>query len=572
MKKILQASRNCVGLYEIERSGLLVDGRSYYLAFYRAALKAKRYILICGWQFDSNVTLIRGDDAKKTEGEVRFLPFLNSLCDKNPDLEVYILAWDFNLLYSLDRELLQEWLFNWTSNDRIRFLFDNRHAIGASHHQKFVVVDGVIGFIGGMDICSSRWDTRQHLPGDPLRRNPAGNEYEQYHDIQSYHSGPIVEKLKDIFLARWEHAGGPDILLPHIGDPSSFEVSSSVNIEAGTAALSRTQSKSLFPAQKDIREIRSLYLDAIDAAEELIYIENQYFSSQAVYKALMDRLKTSERTPLQIVIILPKQPHSLLENIALGIAQAKMLQSMKVHAKRYGHSLGIYFTAQRSSTGLRIPTYIHSKLLLIDDRFLSIGSANTNNRSMGLDTELNISWEAASDKQQKLVESIRRARVNLLAEHCGIHQEGDTEMLHNIDGLVDLLNRLADDPGYSLQHHTMESFIENIDLLKDLNVEDLALDPERPIVEENIYDIISADKTGFFAEGISWLNDYLKTATKRRIRSLMKREKERMFLRIREGASPFTGVYKTAYILRARWRMTMLILLFCAFMLWLVLR
>jgi phospholipase D1/2 len=48
----------------------------------------------------------------------------------------------------------------------------------------------------------------------------------------------------------------------------------------------------------------------------------------------------------------------------------------------------------------------------VDDRFLSVGSANTTNRSLGLDTELNVSWEATSWRQRSLIRSIRRIRIS----------------------------------------------------------------------------------------------------------------------------------------------------------------
>lgn len=572
MKKILKAGRNCMGIYPVERSGLLIDGRSYYRAFYEAALKARRYILIAGWQFDSTAALLRGDDVKEADDEVQFLSFLNRLCDRNPDLEIYLLAWDFSIIFSLDRELMQDWLFNWTGNERIRFLFDSRHAVGASHHQKFVVIDGNAGFIGGMDICSDRWDDREHSPDNPLRRNHAGDAYEQYHDIQSYHAGPLVHELKDIFVHRWKHACGTELALPTMDGTTDFDIPLSELLEAEEAALSRTQAKTLFPFHGNTREIRSLYIDAIDAAERLIYIENQYFSSQAVFKAMMDRLRTSEGSPIQIVIILPKQPHSLLENVSLGIAQAKMLQSLKENASQYGHSLGIYYTAPLSKEGHKSPTYIHAKLIIVDDRFLSIGSANTSNRSMGLDTELNVSWEAHSDERKKLFESIRSVRISLLAEHCGINPEDEGLRLRKIDGIVEFLNMLADDPAYRLQHHTLKSFIDDIEPLKNLKIEDLAIDPESPVVEENIYDLISRSKTGFFAEGISWLKEYLRANPGERHASEIERVKTINRDQLKKRNTLLTMIYGTGYFLKTRWYILLLILLICAFVLWIVLR
>ena len=68
----------------MEETGLLVDGRDYYRAFYQAAQQARRYILIAGWQFDSAVPLLRGRDRRGVRLRVRLLPFLKTLCEANP--------------------------------------------------------------------------------------------------------------------------------------------------------------------------------------------------------------------------------------------------------------------------------------------------------------------------------------------------------------------------------------------------------------------------------------------------------------------------------------------------------
>jgi len=94
---------------------VLVDARDYYRAFYRAARRARQYIAITGWQFDSNVALMRGGDAHEA-GEARMLPLLRELCEQNPELHIYILAWDFSLLLALEREWMQQTLFNWRSD------------------------------------------------------------------------------------------------------------------------------------------------------------------------------------------------------------------------------------------------------------------------------------------------------------------------------------------------------------------------------------------------------------------------------------------------------------------------
>ncbi len=513
MKHILKPGRNCWNIRETEETGLLIDGRDYYLAFYEASKKARRYILISGWQFDSYVRLLRGSDAESPYEDTRFLPFLNSLCENNPDLEIYILAWDFHIIFMMEREWMQDWIFNWSANSRIHFLFDNNHAIGASQHQKFVVIDGHVAFIGGMDICDNRWDDSRHKAYNPYRTDSDNKQYGPYHDIQTYHTGRLALQLADLFKGRWQHLTNSILELPEAPDHYDPGIAQGLSISTDRVALSRTYGKTFGNTQGSIVEIRNLYLDAIRAAEELIYIENQYFSSYAVYTALVERMQALNRPKLQIVIILPKRPQAILEEISVGITQSRILRSLRDLASRTGHSLGIYYTAATAEDGMEKPVYIHSKLLLVDDRFLSVGSANTTNRSLGIDIELNISWEVASLLQHQLVRSIRQARITLLDEHSGVSRCRDCSSLGRIKGLVDQLNSLADQPGYRLRRHGMDTFFDDSEWLKALEPGALPFDPERPYIEEDLYEIFSPNGSSLFSEGITLLRKWLNKPT-----------------------------------------------------------
>ncbi|MBZ0157330.1 MAG: phospholipase [Alphaproteobacteria bacterium] len=510
MKRILRKGRNYWHTGKVDETGILVDGRDYYRLFYHAALNAREYILISGWQFDSETTLLRGEDEKEARGEVRFLAFLNSLCEAKPSLRIYILAWDFSIIFLLEREWLQEWIFNWMTNERLFFRFDSSHALGASQHQKFVVIDGAVAFAGGMDICAGRWDDRRHLAYNPSRINPDGRGYQPYHEVQSYLSGPLAERLSELFVMRWKNASGEDLVLPPARKELYLpEQGAGIPLAARRAYLSRTQAATLTGLARSVREIRFLYLDALHAAQKLIYLENQYFSSCAVYQALLDRMRDPERPKLQIVIILPRMPQALVEEIAVGISQAEMLRSLRDTAAATGHSLGIYYTAATGENGSEIPVYIHSKLLLVDDRFLTVGSANTTNRSMGLDTELNISWEATYRWQQRLIRSLRSLRADLLAEHTGMESGGRDGVFSRMDGLVKLLDSLADRPSSRLHRHTMEGNSAYMEWLSSLKFDNYIFDPEKTLIEEDLYELISSDKNSVFAGGITLLKKLL---------------------------------------------------------------
>lgn len=511
LRRILQQGRNCFEDSGVDRTGICIDGAEYYTAFYHAAKKAHSYILISGWQFDSEVMLLRGKDAGQANGETRLLKFLDSLCARNPELKVYILAWDFSLIFMREREWMQELIFNWSTSERLSFRFDNRHAIGASQHQKYVVIDGAAAFLGGMDICAGRWDTRKHLPSDTDRINPDGVLYEPYHDIQAYFTGPLVKSLSEGFVKRWRDTTGSGIELPPPEMSEYLPHATGIPIAAHRAALSRTLGQTFVSAQYPVKEIRTLYIDAILAANRLIYIENQYFSSYAVYKALIERMEAQGRG-LNIVLILPKKPNALVEEISMGLMQTRLLNSLKKAAQRTGHSLGVYYVTAFNETGDEVPVYIHSKMMIIDDRFLTVGSANTTNRSMGLDSELNISWEASSIRELRLMRSIRKFRVELLLEHTGYYKHVEAKRLSRAKGLVSYLDGLADLKLYRIQRHSISSYFEDSGWMKA--IDDLVLDPEKAVVEENVFEIFSPDLNPVFTQGITSLKKWLSNRKK----------------------------------------------------------
>jgi phosphatidylserine/phosphatidylglycerophosphate/cardiolipin synthase-like enzyme len=472
----------------------LIDCRAYYRAFYQAATAAQQYILIAGWQFDSLVALLRGPDVQDGVQEVRFLPLLNQLCKRNPHLHVYILAWDFALLFLWEREWWQRQVFNDTTCDRLEFRFDNRHPIGASHHQKFVVVDGQIAFVGGADICEDRWDDCDHRAYHPDRLHQGNRPHGPYHEIQGYCTGSAAEQLTELFRWRWLRAGGSELLLRPPARLPAVRIDPTVSLGSTSVALSRTHPAPPSEQGKTVAEIRQLYITAIMSAQRLIYLENQYFSSQVIHDAFVDRMRETRRPHLQIVIILPKRAEKIIEDLALGGGQSTLLRSLQQVARQTGHALGIYYTTATDDEGRERTTYIHSKLLLIDDRFLSVGSANTTNRSLGFDSELNLSWEVTAWQQRALARAIRTVRVSLLAEHTGLSGSLAWSTLCRSRQLVGVLNRLANSRQFRLRHHPLRTVFDESQWLRWWKPQTPLFDPARTLTVHDVWPSVLGDE------------------------------------------------------------------------------
>ncbi len=489
-RRILAPGRNCwTADARLDSAGLLIDARSYYRAFYQAARQARRYVLLAGWRFDSGLRLLRGEDADGNGGDVRLLDFLRGLCRETPGLRVYVLAWDFSLNYALEWEGNQAAKFEGASNGGIRFVYDGQHPVAASHHQKWTVIDGRLAFVGGLDFCCDDWDDRDHRPRHPGRCDPDGRVHGPYHDLMAMLKGPAVGELTAYFRERWRAATGTCLDLTPTDGPAP-EVRPTLRLAADRAAFSRTQPPTLTDPTAAL-EVRQLYRDAIDAAEELVYVESQYFSSQDVFQALVERMTAPGRSKLDVVIVLPQRQPSWVEAAAMGPPRLWMLDALRRTARETGHRLGAY-TSVAPDGGCEVPVLIHAKVLVVDDRLLTVGSANVSNRSMGLDTELNVAFEARSDADRALVRSIRRARVNLLAEHCGVG--GDRAALRALGrrtGLVPYLDRLADARTHRLRPASRDEYVRDRQWLAALERWGLWFDPGRPVLEELVHEALA---------------------------------------------------------------------------------
>ena len=508
MKTILAPGRNAWCAAEASDAGLLIDAQEYYRAAYRAMRGARRSIALTGWQFDSDVALLRGAEAEAAGGEVRLLPMLEELCAANPELHVYILAWDYSVLFALEREWMQGAIFNWTTGERIHFRFDASAPLYGAHHQKLLLVDGALAFTGGMDVCDCRWDTREHAACNELRCDTGRKPHQPYHDVQAVLRGEAAHRLTELFEARWVQSGGGALALPRL-ERDDLSLEATLPLPAGPVAFSRTFGRTLVPPQEPVQEVRALYLDAIDAAERFVYVENQYFSSRAISQALARRFRAPGRSKLDVALVLPRTPEALKEQVAMGVEQARLLRALQELAEATGHRLGVYCNAATGEDGEDVYTYIHSKVMVVDDRFLTVGSANTTNRSLGLDSELNASWESTEAAPDALQDAIRRLRLELLGEHTGLGADGAQRAFGDGAGLVAALEREVERPGTRLRRHALETLFDTSPLLKPFAPSSLRIDPEDSVLDETFFESFRRDPHGFFASGMRVLTELL---------------------------------------------------------------
>ena len=161
---MFEVGRNCEAIGHAARVAFLVDGEAYFNAFVRAAERAERSILILAWDFDSRTGL-----AFDEHGSCRLAmgEFLNGLAHRRRRLAIRVLDWDYPMVFGTDREFPPVYGMDWRPHRRVQLRYDATNATGASHHQKIVVIDDRIAFVGGLDFTCRRWDTSAHDPAIP---------------------------------------------------------------------------------------------------------------------------------------------------------------------------------------------------------------------------------------------------------------------------------------------------------------------------------------------------------------------------------------------------------------------
>jgi phosphatidylserine/phosphatidylglycerophosphate/cardiolipin synthase-like enzyme len=225
--------------------------------------------------------------------------------------------------------------------------------------------------------------------------------------MHSMVSGSVARLIGDVARRRWKRATGQK-LMPSVTEGASWPTAILPEMEGATAAIALTEPG--FIGKRGHYEAFRLTRDAIKAATKLIYIETQYLASFGVARAIAKRLQEADGP--EITVLVTKSSHGFLEKLTMGNNRDRLIRRLK----RIDHydRLRVMYAVTPDKEGGEQEIVIHSKLIIVDDQFVRVGSSNLNNRSEGLDTECDIAIEASSDAHRNAIEALR---YRLIAEH-----------------------------------------------------------------------------------------------------------------------------------------------------------
>ena len=357
---------------------VLIDGADVFRAMAESIRQARSHVHITGWHITPDFALTR-------DGTPTILRQL--LAELAGRIPVRVLVWAGAPLPILrpwrgDMRKIREQL---VSGTRIQCALDPRERPMHCHHEKTVVVDDQIAFVGGVDLTrfhGDRWDLPEHPP-----RGEVG-----WHDVAARIAGPAVQDVAQNFAMRWQAITG-ETLPPVV--PASAVGDTELQVV-------RTVPDGMYPQlpRGDFRILES-YLRSLRAAQRFIYLENQFLWSPEILAVLRDKLSNPPTPEFRMVLILPARPDR-------GGDDTRGQLGTLVQADGDGGRL-LACTLYAIGGEQDWPVYVHAKVGIVDDAWMTIGSANLNEHSLFNDTEMNVVTRDAG--------LVRETRLRLWSQH-----------------------------------------------------------------------------------------------------------------------------------------------------------
>jgi phosphatidylserine/phosphatidylglycerophosphate/cardiolipin synthase-like enzyme len=338
-----------------------VDGSEVLPRIAEAVRSARTHVHLAGWHFDPAFRL-------EEEG-----PTLRELLGEAAQrIDVRVLGWAGAPLplFHPDRREVRQAREELVRGTRISMALDARERPFHCHHEKLVVVDDEVAFVGGIDLTGlggDRLDSSEHPP-----RHGLG-----WHDTAVRLEGPIVADVARHFLMRWRATEDEDVLEPaqRAAGKDGIEVQ-----------LVRTVPERLYePCRDGEWSILESYLRALQAAERFVYLESQFLWSPEVIFVLAEKLRHPPSDDFRVIALLPAHPNN-------GADDSRGQVGLLIDAdEQAGKDTARFLACTLYQPGPGgNPVYVHSKAAVIDDKWLTVGSANLNEHSLFNDTEANI--------------------------------------------------------------------------------------------------------------------------------------------------------------------------------------
>jgi phosphatidylserine/phosphatidylglycerophosphate/cardiolipin synthase-like enzyme len=369
---------------------VLVDGDEAFAAMVEAIRAARSNVHIACWHATPQFVMRRGDGESGGPDGAGRLTLRDVLAAAAERVPVRVLMWAGPPLplFEPTRRSAKAACDGLTAGTNVRCVLDGRERTMHCHHEKLLVVDDELAFVGGLDFTAlqgDRLDSTEHPPEQQLG----------WHDVATRLRGPIVADVARHFRQRWTEVAGEPLPTPD---------ESVVPPPAGstTVQLVRTVPEKTYDfAPRGEFTILDAYLRALCSARSLIYLENQFLWSPEIAEVLIDKLRHPPGNDFRVVLLLPQRPTNGSDTTRGQLA--RLIDADNGAGRLLATTISTHDGVQSALV------YVHAKVAIVDDSWMTIGSANLNEHSLFNDTEVNI---VVNDDPL-----IRQTRLRLWAEH-----------------------------------------------------------------------------------------------------------------------------------------------------------
>lgn len=297
-----------------------------------------------------------------------------------------------------------------------------------SHHQKSAVMSSGgehWAYVGGIDVAPDRWDTIEHNHDDDNPQVRPKELFSGWHDVHSAIRGPAVAQVWENFQQRWNDPTKPHDTSSVPGGSTPTPISAAVKPTPAAVGNQHVQllrtlaCKGTYSFLKDGEQtVRLAYERAIDLAEHYIYIEDQYLWPCTLVK----KLNAAAKRGVKVIFVTSHE----YDAKALVMVHNDMRHDIFLDEVRAGAEANVFvFHLQRPSDGTDI--YVHSKLMIVDDCYAAVGSANISLRSHTSESELHIAVVDATSVPGQMngtpvtvCDFAKNLRMELWTEHLGV--------------------------------------------------------------------------------------------------------------------------------------------------------
>src|SRR3954470_21505382 len=341
---------------------VLIDGAQALPEIARAIRSPRRHVHIAGWSITPHFALTR-DEPPVVLREL--------LADAAEQVDVRVLMWAGAPPHTFApaRGTVRAARDELARGTKIRAACDSRSRALHCHHEKLVIVDDEVAFVGGIDLTSlggDRYDTNGH----PARGRLG------WHDVATRLRGPAVADVAAHFAARWSEVAPEPVATPPAGHAPV--PAGDLEIQVVRTVPERQYD---FLAHGDFR-ILEAYVRALRSAERLVYLESQFLWAPEIVDVLAAKLRRPPTDEFRVVVLLPSRANNGQEDTR---GQLAVLADADGDGHRF---LAATISALTGRTLDRV--YLHAKVGIVDDRWLTIGPANLNAHSLFNDSEMNV--------------------------------------------------------------------------------------------------------------------------------------------------------------------------------------